>query len=164
MLTQNEIARHLDMSSANLRNVLNSLKINWENTTLDEIRVAYIRDLREKAAGRGGEHQIESTLALTRKNNNQADLYELQIKEKSGELIPVNLIEPFISSQIIAARQAFEILPSRWNKEIKSLHGIEVSVDYFMDEINGALNQLSEFDLSDVSKDEAEIISEVEAY
>jgi RecB family endonuclease NucS len=49
------VARHLDMSERNLRDVLRGLGIDWPVDSIDSVRVAYIRDLREKAAGRGGD-------------------------------------------------------------------------------------------------------------
>ncbi|MBL4835749.1 MAG: hypothetical protein JKY26_17500 [Pseudomonas sp.] len=77
MAKQSEIAAHLDMSERNAREVVKSLRINWQDATLDEIRIAYIRDLREKAAGRGGSNIDEL---------NKARLEEMQVKSANGRL------------------------------------------------------------------------------
>ena len=77
MTVQRDIAEHLDMSERNLRTVAKSLGVDLQHATLDEVRVAYIRDLREKAAGRGGSNVDEL---------NKARLEDLQVKSANGRL------------------------------------------------------------------------------
>lgn len=158
---QHDIAAHLAMSERNLSDVLRSLDIDWRTTPLDEIRTAYIKDLREKAAGRGGDHQIEATLARTRKDNRQADLYEMTIDEKASRLVPVDLVEQFIASQIISARTVFENLPERFAQELRALHGVAIDERYFRDQIYGALAQLSEFDITDIQATDSPLNDEL---
>jgi phage terminase Nu1 subunit (DNA packaging protein) len=142
-LTKADIARHLDMSERNLTEVLRGLNIDYRTTNIDDIRAAYIKDLREKAAGRGGDHQIESTLARTRKDNNQADLYELQIKEKSGELVAIADIEPFLANSIITARQNLTALPEKWQTELEMQYGVKIDPVYFLTDLHDTLNRIS---------------------
>jgi hypothetical protein len=153
--TKFEIARHLDMSEQNLSGVLRGLNLDWRTTSLDDIRTAYIRDLREKAAGRGGDHQIEAAVARTRKDNAAAELLEISLLEKAGKLVPIDKIEPFITSAIVSARQAFMALPRKWSQELQAMHGINMDELYFETDINDALNQLSEADLQDSEDDDA---------
>lgn len=77
MQTQREVADHLDMSERNARDVLKALDLDWQTASLDEIRAAYIRDLRGKAAGRGGS-QLEQL--------NRARIDDLQQKSANGRL------------------------------------------------------------------------------
>lgn len=154
-MTKAEIASHLDMSERNLTDVLRGLNLDYRTADVEEIRIAYIRDLREKAAGRGGDHQIESTLARTRKDTAQATLYEIQIAEKAGQLVPVAKIEPFITSRIIAARQYILSFPHKWSQELKALNGLDIEESYFEYDLTDALNQLSEFDPSNPENDDA---------
>ncbi len=77
MQTQREVADHLDMSERNARDVLKALDLDWQTASLDEIRTAYIRDLRGKAAGRGGS-QLEQL--------NRARIDDLQQKSANGRL------------------------------------------------------------------------------
>lgn len=150
------VARHLDMSERNARDVVLTLKLDYKINTLDEIRIAYIRRLREQSAGRGSEHQIEAAIARTRKDNMAAEMIEMQIKEKSGLLVSVTKIEPFITSLIIAARQQFINLPRKWTQELQAIHNLDVDEQYFQTDINDALNQLSDADIfSDESDDAA---------
>lgn len=78
MPTQHEIAEHLDMSERNARDVLKGLTLDWQTASMDEIRTAYIRDLRAKAAGRGGS-QLEEL--------NRARIDDLQQKSANGRLV-----------------------------------------------------------------------------
>ena len=78
MPTQLEVAEHLDLSERSARDVLKRLDLDWQAATLDVIRTAYIRDLREKAAGRGGS-QIEQL--------NRARIDDLQQKAANGRLV-----------------------------------------------------------------------------
>jgi hypothetical protein len=88
-MNQAEAANHLDMSERNLRDVLKGLEIQWP-ADIEQIRVAYIQDLRAKAAGRGGDQQAILTMAKIRETNANADLKELQSQEKSGVLVDVS--------------------------------------------------------------------------
>ena len=141
--TMLEIAQHLAMSERNAFDVLRALNIDKKTTSLDDIRTAYIKDLREKAAGRGSSEQQNAAIARTRKDNNAADLMEMQIAEKAGQLINVAKIEPFLTGLIIASRQQFLSFPKKWSQEIRAIHGLEIDELYFEDDINNALNELA---------------------
>ncbi len=91
--TQVEVANHLDMSERNARDVLKMLGIDWTASSLADIRTAYIRDLRDKAAGRGGDQQSELTKARTDESVVKAALGRLQYHEKLGALVPLEDVE-----------------------------------------------------------------------
>ncbi|AVO51224.1 hypothetical protein [Ectopseudomonas mendocina] len=88
MPSQKEIAQHLDMSERNCRDVLKALGINWAEWDLDEIRIAYIRDLREKAAGRGGSQFELLNNARIEESTVKAANGRLTYHEKLGTLVP----------------------------------------------------------------------------
>lgn len=46
MATQQQIAEHLDMSQQQVSIIMGRLGIDWKNTGIDEIRIAYFRYLR----------------------------------------------------------------------------------------------------------------------
>lgn len=146
--TKADIARHLDMSERNLTEVLRGLNIDWRTVHIDDIRTAYIKDLREKAAGRGGDHQIDAAIARTRKDNIAADLMTMTMQEKAGVLVPISRIEPYITSAVIAARQALMSFPKKWVQELKAIKDVDIDELYFETDINDALNQLATTDLS----------------
>jgi hypothetical protein len=89
MPTQHEIAEHLDMSERNARDVLKGLTLDWQTASMDEIRTAYIRDLRAKAAGRGGS-QLEEL--------NRARIDDLQQKSANGRLVYYEKLRSLIPS------------------------------------------------------------------
>lgn len=88
MPTQKEIAQHLDMSERNCRDVLKMLDLDWTVATMDEIRTAYIRDLREKAAGRGGSQAEQLATARINESTVKAANGRLAYHEKLGTLVP----------------------------------------------------------------------------
>jgi hypothetical protein len=89
MPTQREIADHLDMSERNARDVLKGIGISdWQTACLDEIRIAYIRDLRAKAAGRGGSQLEELNAVRIDEGRVKAANGRLLYHEKLRSLIP----------------------------------------------------------------------------
>mgnify|MGYP001184545427 CR=1 FL=1 len=62
MPTQQQIAEHLDLSQKQVSELMERLAIDWQACGMDEIRVAYIRNLRDRAAG----HRSEDGLDLVR--------------------------------------------------------------------------------------------------
>nr|WP_288358267.1 hypothetical protein [uncultured Pseudomonas sp.] len=88
MPSQKEIAEHLDMSERNCRDVLKALDIDWNVSSLDQIRTAYIRDLREKAAGRGGSQVEALNSARIEESTVKAANGRLTYHEKLGTLVP----------------------------------------------------------------------------
>lgn len=143
MPTQKEIAEHLDMSERNARSVLQSLGIDWTTATMDGIRVAYIRDMREKAAGRGGEEHASLTKARTREAMASAELKELQIMEKAGKLVPLDEIEPRLLAMVTAVRQELLALPQKLAEDLRALHGLDVDCAMIEQHIYAALDHLA---------------------
>lgn len=87
-LTQAVIAEHLDMSVRNAANVLSALSIDWKSSTLDQIRVAYIRDLREKAAGRGGDDAHNLARQRAQESAVKTAMLRLEYNQRIKELVP----------------------------------------------------------------------------
>ena len=143
MASQREVAQHLDMSERNARDVLKALGIDWANSSLDEIRVTYIRDLRSTAAGRGGENQVKLAEQRTRESRLKGDLIELQLAEKSGELVAVGEVEPGVISMVVAARTELLTMADKLRHAIQIEHGIEVSADMINGHIFAALEHLA---------------------
>lgn len=79
---QTDLARHLDLSTTRLRDLTKRGTIPT-GATRDTARVAYIRHLRAQAAGRGS-----GSASRERFDSAQADLAELKLAEKRGELVP----------------------------------------------------------------------------
>lgn len=104
--------------------------------------VDYCEHLREEAAGRGGEDQKNLTKARTMDALASAELRQLQIKEKAGELVPVAEIEPLLMAMVTAARTELLALPDKLAAELKALTGAEVDASLIEERIHDALNHL----------------------
>jgi len=141
--TQKEIADRLDMSERNLRDVLKALNLDHRVNSFDEILIAYIRDLREKAAGRGGDAAGELTRARILETMANYDLKTLLVKEKAGELLLVDDVEPQLIAMVAAARTELLSLPSKLVAEIKALHGVDVDAALIQESIYESLNHLA---------------------
>tara|TARA_R110002124_G_scaffold213962_1_gene379992 strand:- start:22145 stop:22654 length:510 start_codon:yes stop_codon:yes gene_type:complete len=88
MPTQKEIAEHLDMSERNCRDMLKTLGIDWNASDMGDIRISYIRDLREKAAGRGGTQIEQLNAARIEESTVKSANGRLAYHEKLGTLVP----------------------------------------------------------------------------
>jgi hypothetical protein len=127
MPSQREIAQHLDMSERNCRDVLKSLAIDWTAATLDEIRTAYIRDLREKAAGRGGSQVELLNAARIEESTVKAANGRLAYHEKLGTLVPTADATFALSDWASFANREYQ---SGFEKLIQELeNGLKVSID-----------------------------------
>lgn len=143
MPTQVEIAEHLDLSERRVRDIFQELGLDTRRASLDEVRLAYIRDLREKAAGRGGDDHASLTRARTREAEASAELKQLQILERSKQLVPVAEVEPQLLAMVTAARTELLALPDALAQELRALHGVDVDASLIEDRINVALSHLA---------------------
>jgi len=129
MTTQIDIADHLDMSDRNLREVLKKLNLDHRKHSKDEIRIAYIRHLRDQASGRGGEDQASLTKARTREARINADSKELQYFKDVGLLVPVEEIEPVLTSWAVLARSETTNALNKIRISIESKYNIKIDQD-----------------------------------
>ena len=113
MLIQHDIAEHLDMSQQAVSQWLARLAIDLADSTLDDIRVAYIRSLREQAAGRAASGDLDLAAERAKLARAQRERIEMEVATERGRLIPADLIEPKIRAAIIAAREAWRDSPER---------------------------------------------------
>lgn len=124
-LDQAGVARHLDMSERNLRDVMRRLDIDWP-VEVDEIRIRYIRDLREKAAGRGGDDQQELTRSRVRESQAKARNLELQNYERVGQLVAVEELEPLLDQWVIMSRTEVSNAVNKIVADIQGQFDIEI--------------------------------------
>lgn len=97
MLTQQAIAEHLDLSQPEVSGWMEKLGIDWKTARLDDIRVAYIRRLRETAAGRATEGGMDLATERARLAREQADRIAMQNAVTRRELAPVSLLEQILA-------------------------------------------------------------------
>ena len=126
MPTQREIAEHLDMSERNARDVLKGLDLDWQTAGLDEIRIAYIRDLRGKAAGRGGSQLEQLNRARIDDLQQKSANGRLAYHEKLRSLIPVSDAERVLSDWASFANREYLGGLERILQEIENVQKLTV--------------------------------------
>lgn len=110
--TQAEIAEHLDMSDRNLRDVLQALDLDHKQVSLSALRVAYIRRLREQAAGRsgseaGGLDLVQERAALAREQRIGQAIKNGVARKEYG---PVGLLADVLGTAASAVVDRFDHL------------------------------------------------------
>jgi hypothetical protein len=128
------------MSPRNLRDVLAGLGINWRKTTLDEVRIAYIRKLREAAAGRSDEQ-----LGVNRARRELADamLKELELAEKYKLIINVDGVEPMLISLMKEIQSVVIEAGNKALQAIETTHELKVDDDLVLGPLYAALGNLA---------------------
>lgn len=92
MATQNEIAKHLDLSVTAVKKMLESVGLPSKGASLDDARIQYIRKIREVASGRttGGDFDLVEERA--RLAHFQANKTELEAEVLKGNLIHIDKV------------------------------------------------------------------------
>jgi hypothetical protein len=151
MPTQAEIAEHLDMSERNVRDVLKGLadKYNldsdwWKNIPLGSIRTRYIRDLREKAAGRGGDDQFNLTKQRAEESRVKTAMMNLEYHEKLGLLVQAEVAAAMLIEWAMRTNREVQSGFTKLAGEIQSTHKIEVSNKLVEDIAGPTLKRIQE--------------------
>lgn len=109
--TQQEIAEHLDMSDRNLRDLLQAVGLDHKQAAMSEIRLAYIRRLREQAAGRMGDSSgldlVQERAALARE---QREGQAIKNAVARKEYAPVGLLSDVLGMASSAVVDHFDQL------------------------------------------------------
>ncbi|UEX76804.1 hypothetical protein [Sediminicurvatus halobius] len=145
MATQREIAEHLDLSERRVRDLLAELGVDHREASLDEVRVSYIRHLRELAAGRGGDQQASLTEARTQQALADANLKRLTYYRELKLLVPVEEIEPRLAGWAATARSEVGFAVDKLVAGIRSQHGIEVSDQEIDDALQPAYRAIGSY-------------------
>lgn len=126
--TQAEIAAHLDISERRLRDLLSEWGIDHKATTLSDIRIRYIRRLREEAAGRasGGEYDLTNERARLAKE--QADKVAMANAVTRNELAPRALLVLVLARTAPKVCAILDALPGALKRRIPSLDQTAIHV------------------------------------
>lgn len=146
MAAQKQIAEHLDLSQQAVSEMLKRLGIDWLSATLDEIRVAYIRNLRAVAAGHksGVGDDLTHERILTERVDRE--LKELQLAEKRGMLINVQQLEPMLMQMVSAFRSELLARDDKLKADLDSFYGIDIELRLLSEHTGAALSQLARYD------------------
>ena len=146
MPTQQHIADHLDISQQQVSELMKKLGMDWQAASLDEIRVAYIRQLRGVASG----HRSNDGLDLTRERvlteRVDRELKQLLVAEKRGLLVNVEQLEPELMNMISAFRAELLARDDKLKADLDALYGIELDLNLLNEYTLAALSQLARYE------------------
>lgn len=150
MPTQQVIAEHLDLSQQDVSNWMDRLHIDWRTVSLDEIRVAYIRSLRETAAGRISNGEIGLATERARLAREQADRVAMQNAVTRRELAPVHMIEQVLTKAGVRVAMILDAIPGAIKRRVVSLNAEDMG--HIEREIAQARNIAAAISLADLDE------------
>jgi phage terminase Nu1 subunit (DNA packaging protein) len=145
MATQKEVAAHLDLSQSAVSQLASSGVIKAANGRggydVDDCRTAYIRHLREVAAGRSAGDPDAPNLVLERARlaRAQADNQERKNREADDELVEMTVVEHVFFESARTCRDAWLNWPSRAAPMIAAETG--VSIDKLLAALDAHVHQ-----------------------
>ena len=151
-MIQNEIAEHLDMSQQAVSQWLERLAIDWKNATIDQVRIAYIRSLREQAAGRATSGDLDLATERARLAKEQADRVAMQNAITRGELTETVVLERVLAATASKISGVLDAIPGMVRRRVMSVSASEV--DMIAGEVAKARNSISAMSISDLDLDE----------
>jgi len=148
MATQQEVADHLDVSDRTVRELIEKSILPDAGRgmlDLDACRVAYLRHLREIAAGRGGAAEQESlSTERARLAAEQREHYALRNAAARRELLPRTAVTLAVTGTFQRVRDKLMLLPDRMAGPLARLADPAVVRQRLADAIGGALAELAE--------------------
>lgn len=145
MLTQQQIADHLDLERSTVSRLADRLNIDYRTASMDEIRIAYLRHLRESAAGRASGTGIDlvAERAMTERVDREIKL--LTLAEKKSQLVNAAQLEQAYGQMVGAFQTELLALSDKIVQELRTLYGVEVDVEWVNEHVYGCLEQLSQY-------------------
>ncbi len=152
-MIQQEIADHLDMSQQAVSQWLDKLGIDWKSATLDDIRVAYIRSLREQAAGRIASGDLDLATERAGLAKAQRERIEMQNAVTRRELAPVILIEEVLAKAGSKVAGILDAIPGMIKRRVSTITSADLEL--IAGEVARARNIAAAISLEDLA-DEAQ--------
>ena len=154
-MSQKDIAEHLDLSQPAVSQLMEHLGIDWRAADLADIRVAYIRRLREQAAGRATNGAFDLATERARLAKEQADRVALQNAAERKELAPVTLIEEVLTKAAAKIAGALDAIPGMVRRRVPQLTADDIAL--IGGEIAKARNTIAAMSLADLNDADSEI-------
>ena len=149
MLTQQAIGEHLDLDQSVVSRLCDELAIDWKVTPLDEIRVLYIRRLREQAAGRAAQGDLDLATERAGLAKAQRERIEMQNAVTRGELAPVVLIEEVLTKAAAKTAGILDAIPGMVRRRVPQLTADDI--DLIAGEVAKARNMVAAMSLADLN-------------
>lgn len=138
--TQAEIADHLDISDRRLRELLTEWGLNHKQVSLAELRIRYVRKLREEAAGRaaGGDLDLATERALLARAQREGQ--EIKNEVARGTYAAIELLTDVLANASQAAVDRLDQIPAGLRRVCPDLP--QAARDLVMAEIASARNEI----------------------
>jgi predicted transcriptional regulator len=127
-LTQQQIADHLDLSQAEVSKFLKQMEIEWKESSLDDVRVAYLRKLRGQAAGHRSDGGLDLVHERVLTERIDRELKQFTLAEKKGQLINVEQLEPELMQMAGAFRTELLARDDKLKDDLDLLYGIAIDI------------------------------------
>ena len=121
---------------------------------LEKVRVAYIKHLREQAAGRTRDIDPDEALDIPNLDSekafyarNRREQSDIDLAKTRGELIPANEIEDAIAMTISVMKQRLMAIASKLAPQLAAQRQAKFCQQLIHDEIAEALQELSRIDV-----------------
>jgi phage terminase Nu1 subunit (DNA packaging protein) len=151
VLTQQAIADHLDLSQPSVSILMGELGIDWKAADLDQIRIAYIRRLREQAAGRAATGDLDLATERAALARAQREKIEMANAVTRGELAPVILIEEVLTKAASKVAGVLDAIPGMVRRRLPQLGAEDIAM--IGAEIAKARNTVAAMSLADLRDD-----------
>ena len=152
-MNQQDIAEHLDLSQGAVSQWMDRLGLDWRTTSLDVIRVEYIREIREQAAGRSASGDLDLATERAGLAKAQRERIEMQNAVTRRELAPVILIEEVLAKAGSKVAGILDAIPGMIKRRVAGLSSDDL--DLIAGEVARARNIAAAVSLDDL-KDEAQ--------
>ena len=138
---QADIAEHLDLSDRSVREFLTAAGMDHRAVTLSEIRVAYIRHLREIAAGRAalGDIDLATERALLARAQREGQAIKNAVAV--GAYAPIELLSDVLANAAQSVVDRLEQIPADLRRACPDLP--QAARDAVMAEIASARNEMT---------------------
>jgi phage terminase Nu1 subunit (DNA packaging protein) len=125
------------------------LGIDWKTASLNEIRVAYIRRLREQAAGRAAVGDLDLAGERAALAKVQRERIEMQNAVTRGELAPVVLIEEVLTKAASKTAGILDAIPGMIRRRVPVLTADDIGL--IAGEVAKARNMVAAMSLADLT-------------
>jgi phage terminase Nu1 subunit (DNA packaging protein) len=163
MATQVEAARHIDLGERRFRELIEAdvfKRMPPGQYDLDAVRIAYIRHLREMAAGRGADNDARLSDAKVSLTLEQRDNIAIKNAIARGEVVSVDEVGKQVERDYAVVRERLLAIPGKISDSLVGGEREDIEA-HLADEIAEALHELHDPDaLTDRARGTGEATSE----
>ena len=149
MATMTEAAAHLSMNLQTFRQLLEKGVVTKKDRGQydpDQVREEYIKHIREVAAGRYKEGDLDLQAERARLAKEQADAKEMENAVERGDLVYVEDVAKQVEGQLTKVRTKLLAIPTKYAPELHASANTREIQQILEDAIKGCLHELVGYD------------------